>query len=80
MTYPAANIKMNQQASSGLKESTSNRAFNLFRRVGIRGLYRGIGPNLLQVVPNVCVVFLCYELMNGFMAKRMRSQERACDK
>lgn len=66
ITYPANNVKMNQQAHSGPGDNC--KAIDLFRRVGIRGLYRGLGPNLLHVTPNVCLVFLCYELINKVLS------------
>lgn len=35
----------------------------LWRKEGILGLYKGLGPNLLRVLPNTCVTFLVYENM-----------------
>ena len=37
----------------------------ILRREGPRGLYRGLAPYLLHVTPNVCLVFLVYELVTG---------------
>lgn len=33
----------------------------LYHSDGLRGFYRGLGPNLLRVVPSTCVTFLVYE-------------------
>jgi solute carrier family 25 (mitochondrial folate transporter), member 32 len=34
---------------------------SVWRQDGILGFYRGLGPNLLRVVPSTCVTFLVYE-------------------
>jgi solute carrier family 25 (mitochondrial folate transporter), member 32 len=34
---------------------------SVWRQDGIWGFYRGLGPNLLRVVPSTCVTFLVYE-------------------
>ncbi|KAF2087598.1 mitochondrial carrier [Saccharata proteae CBS 121410] len=33
----------------------------LWRREGIRGFYKGLGPNIVRVLPSTCVTFLVYE-------------------
>ncbi|ERF76310.1 hypothetical protein EPUS_04168 [Endocarpon pusillum Z07020] len=44
-------------ASQGLRATLRS----VWRQDGIRGFYRGLGPNLLRVVPSTCVTFLVYE-------------------
>ncbi|ODV90299.1 hypothetical protein CANCADRAFT_31307 [Tortispora caseinolytica NRRL Y-17796] len=34
---------------------------NVYRESGIRGFYRGIGPNILRVLPATCITFAVYE-------------------
>ena len=37
-----------------------------FRKEGIAGLYKGMTPYLVHVMPNICLVFLIYEkIANG---------------
>ena len=36
------------------------------RKEGLIGFYRGLAPTLVHVTPNVCVVFLVYELFMGW--------------
>lgn len=33
----------------------------VYAREGVKGFYRGLGPNLVRVVPSTCVTFLVYE-------------------
>lgn len=33
----------------------------VWRQEGFLGFYKGLGPNLLRVVPSTCVTFLVYE-------------------
>jgi solute carrier family 25 (mitochondrial folate transporter), member 32 len=44
-------------ASQGLLATTRS----VWRQDGLLGFYRGLGPNLLRVVPSTCVTFLVYE-------------------
>ena len=37
---------------------------------GLAGFYRGIGPNLLRVLPSTCVTFLVYETSRNFLAQK----------
>lgn len=40
--------------------------FLVFRKEGIGGLYKGMSPYLVHVMPNICLVFLIYEkITNG---------------
>ena len=37
-----------------------------FRKEGVAGLYKGMTPYLVHVMPNICLVFLIYEkIANG---------------
>ena len=73
VTYPCQNLRSIQQATEKVKVSGGNSseiatvpattAMSLMKREGLRGLYRGLVPYLMHVVPNVCVVFTVYELV-----------------
>ena len=39
------------------------------RREGVLGLYKGMGPNLLRVLPSTCVTFLVYENTKFFLPR-----------
>ena len=38
----------------------------VYRNEGVRGLYKGMTPYLVHVMPNICLVFFIYEkIVNG---------------
>ena len=43
--------------------SRRHRTYSLNRLEGARGFYKGISISMLQSLPNVCIVFLLYELI-----------------
>ncbi len=59
ITYPCQNVRACQQASA----TKGIRAADIVRREGVRGLYRGLVPYLMHVMPNACLVFAVYELV-----------------
>ena len=63
VTYPCQNLRARQQA--GVQDSNQITVRSILQREGVRGLYRGLAPYLLHVVPNVCLVFLAYEAVAG---------------
>lgn len=63
-TYPCQNVRACQQAAVGATNAQTG-ALAILKREGVRGLYRGLGPYLLHVVPNVCLVFMVYEAIVG---------------
>lgn len=62
VTYPCQNLRARQQASTAMTASTFT---SVMKQEGLRGLYKGVVPYLLHVVPNVCVVFMVYEAVAG---------------
>lgn len=56
---------------------------DISRNEGPRGFYRGLLPNLLHVLPNVCIVFLIYETVvnsvNGAKARQVETPESIDD-
>ncbi|XP_032419453.1 calcium-binding mitochondrial carrier protein SCaMC-3-like isoform X1 [Xiphophorus hellerii] len=66
-SYPLALIRTRMQAQASVKGSPKLSMLSLLRNIvtqeGIAGLYRGISPNLLKIVPAVSVSYVVYEYM-----------------
>ncbi|XP_075319712.1 mitochondrial adenyl nucleotide antiporter SLC25A23-like isoform X3 [Odontesthes bonariensis] len=64
-SYPLALIRTRMQAQDSVKGAPKLSMLSLLRNVvtqeGIAGLYRGISPNLLKIVPAVSVSYVVYE-------------------
>ncbi|KAL5967772.1 Calcium-binding mitochondrial carrier protein SCaMC-1 [Taenia solium] len=59
-TYPLALIKTKLQAESE-KISLEKLFQSIIKTEGIMGLYRGMGANMLKVIPAVSISYACYE-------------------
>lgn len=70
-SYPLALIRTRMQAQVSVigapKLSMTDLFRNIVTREGVAGLYRGISPNLLKVIPAVTVSFVAYEYTRIFM-------------
>jgi len=68
-TYPYQVIRARLQTYDAEKVYGSARDVirQIWRREGISGFYKGLGPNLLRVVPSNCVTFLVYENTRSFL-------------
>ncbi|XP_014842128.1 PREDICTED: calcium-binding mitochondrial carrier protein SCaMC-3-like isoform X1 [Poecilia mexicana] len=66
-SYPLALVRTRMQAQASVKGSPKLSMLSLLRNIvtqeGIAGLYRGISPNLLKIVPAVSVSYVVYEYM-----------------
>uniref|UniRef100_A0A8P4KPJ4 EF-hand domain-containing protein n=1 Tax=Dicentrarchus labrax TaxID=13489 RepID=A0A8P4KPJ4_DICLA len=64
-SYPLALIRTRMQAQALVKGSPklsmSTLLYNIVTQEGLAGLYRGISPNLLKVIPAVSVSYVVYE-------------------
>ncbi|XP_061686681.1 mitochondrial adenyl nucleotide antiporter SLC25A24 isoform X1 [Syngnathoides biaculeatus] len=64
-SYPLALIRTRMQAQASVKGSTkpsmSALIYTIVTQEGVAGLYRGISPNLLKVIPAVSVSYVAYE-------------------
>ncbi|XP_035516687.1 calcium-binding mitochondrial carrier protein SCaMC-1 isoform X2 [Morone saxatilis] len=64
-SYPLALIRTRMQAQASVKGSPklsmSTLLYNIMTQEGVAGLYRGISPNLLKVIPAVSVSYVVYE-------------------
>lgn len=63
ITYPYQVIRARLQTYDADKTYSNARDVvgQIWKREGISGFYKGLGPNLLRVVPSSCVTFLVYE-------------------
>ena len=64
--YPLGLLKSNLQSDNAvqLKErgrSMGSMVYHIYAKHGLRGLYSGLGANLLKTVPTTCITFLVYE-------------------
>ncbi|XP_013887954.1 calcium-binding mitochondrial carrier protein SCaMC-1 isoform X2 [Austrofundulus limnaeus] len=66
-SYPLALIRTRMQAQASVKGAPKLSMLSLLHNIvtqeGIAGLYRGISPNLLKIVPAVSVSYVVYEYM-----------------
>ncbi|XP_047434543.1 calcium-binding mitochondrial carrier protein SCaMC-1 isoform X2 [Mugil cephalus] len=64
-SYPLALIRTRMQAQASVKGAPKLSMLSLIRNIvtheGVAGLYRGISPNLLKVIPAVSVSYVVYE-------------------
>lgn len=68
VTYPFDTIRRRMQVGtshicSQEKMNIKFQFLNLYRKEGFRGLYRGLTPELIKVVPMVGTLFLVYEFL-----------------
>jgi solute carrier family 25 phosphate transporter 23/24/25/41 len=61
--FPLDLIRRRQQANPGQKVSAMHVFNQIVKTEGWRGLYRGIAPELVKVVPAVGINFYAYELI-----------------
>jgi len=65
-TYPYQVIRARLQDANCTYTGTTDCILKTVQREGIAGLYKGMTPYLVHVMPNICLVFLIYEkIANG---------------
>lgn len=65
-TYPYQVIRARLQDANCSYTSTLDCIRQTVRYEGVRGLYKGMSPYLVHVMPNICLVFFIYEkIVNG---------------
>uniref|UniRef100_A0A8B9XUM0 Mitochondrial adenyl nucleotide antiporter SLC25A24 n=1 Tax=Bos mutus grunniens TaxID=30521 RepID=A0A8B9XUM0_BOSMU len=66
-SYPLALVRTRMQAQAMIEKSPQLNMVGLFRRIlskeGLPGLYRGITPNFMKVLPAVGISYVVYENM-----------------
>ncbi|KAL9129849.1 MAG: hypothetical protein Q9217_001804 [Psora testacea] len=73
VTYPYQVVRARLQmydADSQYKNATDV-VRQVLRREGVAGFYKGLGPNLLRVMPSTWVTFLVYEMTKLYLPKVM---------
>lgn len=61
--FPLDLVRRRQQITKGKSDSGLEVIRGVLRKEGFRGLYQGLGPELLKVVPGVAINFYVYELV-----------------
>lgn len=46
----------------------------VFRKEGVGGFYKGLGPNIIRVLPSTCVTFLVYENTKFYLPRLMQAE------
>ena len=69
ITYPYQVVRSRLQDHRGLAEfkGASDVLFKTLRSDGWRGMYRGLAPNLIRVLPGTCLTFGAYESITHFL-------------
>ncbi|KAI7315696.1 hypothetical protein KC315_g10992 [Hortaea werneckii] len=47
----------------------------VFQREGVTGFYKGLGPNIIRVLPSTCVTFLVYENMKFYLPRMWQGND-----
>uniref|UniRef100_UPI00398F8B66 mitochondrial adenyl nucleotide antiporter SLC25A24-like isoform X1 n=2 Tax=Pristiophorus japonicus TaxID=55135 RepID=UPI00398F8B66 len=70
-SYPLALVRTRMQAQAVIKDEPQLNMFQQFDKIvrgeGWSGLYRGITPNFMKVVPAVSISYVVYEYMKFFL-------------
>ncbi|XP_039540670.1 calcium-binding mitochondrial carrier protein SCaMC-3 isoform X3 [Pimephales promelas] len=70
-SYPLALVRTRMQAQASVKGAPQMSMLTLFRNIvaqdGVVGLYRGIAPNFLKVIPAVSISYVVYEHMRSLI-------------
>lgn len=63
VTYPYQVVRARLQTYDADRTYKNARdvVAEIWKAEGVSGFYKGLGPNLLRVVPSSCVTFLVYE-------------------
>ena len=71
ITYPYQVVRARLQSYDADKfyKSARDVVYQVWKREGTLGFYKGLGPNLLRVVPSNCVTFLVYENTKAYLPK-----------
>ncbi|KAJ7901799.1 mitochondrial carrier domain-containing protein [Mycena olivaceomarginata] len=77
LTYPFDVLRRKMQVTGmkssglGIKYTGAIDALQgIIRTEGVRGLYRGLWPNLLKVAPSIATSFFTYELVKDYLVSR----------
>lgn len=54
---------------NGFNDRRLNGVLYLFSNEGAGGFYKGLGPNLLRVVPSAAITYITYEAILGYIRR-----------
>ena len=78
MQVVRSRIQQRQDAYRGVRYESSWRSVQvILRREGVRGLYKGLVPNVLRVMPQSAITFLVYEKVMQLLDQHLRSGNAA---
>lgn len=71
ITYPYQVVRARLQMYDANRKykNASDVIGQIWKREGFAGFYKGLGPNLLRVMPSTWVTFLVYEKMRLYLPK-----------
>ena len=71
VTYPYQVVRARLQTYDADKiyKSARDVMVQVWKQEGLPGFYKGLGPNLLRVVPSTCVTFLVYENVKFYLPR-----------
>ncbi|KAI1962382.1 mitochondrial FAD carrier protein flx1 [Ophidiomyces ophidiicola] len=69
VTYPYQVLRARLQTydAAGTYGGLGDAVAQMWRREGVAGFYKGLGPNLVRVLPSTWVTFLVYENMRAYL-------------
>ncbi|XP_053075981.1 calcium-binding mitochondrial carrier protein SCaMC-3 isoform X3 [Acinonyx jubatus] len=77
-SYPLALVRTRMQAQASIEGAPQLSMLGLFRHIlsqdGVWGLYRGIAPNFMKVIPAVSISYVVYENMKQALGVTSRPQ------
>ena len=74
MQVVRSRIQQRQDVYRGVRYESSWRSVQvILRREGMRGLYKGLVPNVLRVMPQSAITFLVYEKAMQLLEKHLQS-------
>jgi solute carrier family 25 phosphate transporter 23/24/25/41 len=80
VSYPLALVRTRLQAQevpmdSSQRDTMSKLIKRIYQNEGIRGLYRGLLPNIIKVVPAVSISYAVYENMKKSLIDPIKKKE-----
>lgn len=77
-TYPYQVIRTRLQMYDADRtyRSTSDVLAKVWKKEGLAGFYKGLGPNLLRVLPSTWVTFLVYEKTKMYIPHILEHQDQ----
>ena len=73
ITYPYQVVRARLQMynADNAYASATDVVRQIWKREGFTGFYKGLGPNLLRVLPSTCVTFIVYEKTRVYLPSKM---------